>query len=75
MTKKLDRIDEIISLMRRMGLPDKYQIQMTACSNPVILKIDLNKLNDIFKFYHDPRVNNAIYTFEEISPNVIEIIE
>ena len=44
-----------------LDCPDKDKAQITSgCLNPVILQIDLNKLNDNFKFHFDPRIDNAL---------------
>lgn len=45
-------------------------------NDPVILlKIDVSRLNPIFKFHRDPRMDDAIYTHEPINPNFIEKID
>lgn len=56
-----------------LNKPDKYEKMVTSSVEPVILKIDLNKINPETKFYFDPRINNAFYTYEPIFPNAIEI--
>lgn len=55
--------------------PDTNRIKITARESPVILKIDLNKLPDTIKFYFDPRVDMAFYTFENIPPDAINVEE
>ena len=43
---------------------------------PVVsLKIDLSKINPSIKFYYDPRTEDALYTYEPIPYNAIEINE
>ena len=51
--------------------PDDNEMKITMCDSPVTLKIDLNKLPDTVKFYFDPRVSMAFYTFENIPPEAI----
>jgi len=41
----------------------------------VLLKIDLSKVNPSTKFYYDPRTENALYVYEPIPNNAIEIID
>jgi len=41
----------------------------------VLLKIDLSKINPSTKFYYDPRTEDALYVYEPIPNNAIEIIE
>ena len=41
----------------------------------VLLKIDLSKLNPTTKFYNDTRMDDALYTYEPIPNNAIEIID
>ena len=51
--------------------PEEVNINLTANVTPSILKIDLDKLPDSVRFYFDPRVENAFYTFENIPPEAI----
>jgi len=39
-----------------------------------VFEVDLTKVNETNKFYFDPRVRNALYTYEPISPNALKII-
>ena len=41
----------------------------------VLLKIDLSKINPSTKFYYDPRTEDALYVYEPIPNNAIEIID
>lgn len=41
----------------------------------ILLKIDLTKINPTIKFYHDVRMDNALYVYEPIPNNAIEIID
>lgn len=41
--------------------------------NPVILTIDVSKLHDI-EFYRDPNKYQAIYTYQNIPPNAIDLV-
>ena len=36
-----------------------------------VFKVDLNKVNETNKLYFDPRIHNALYTYEPISPQSI----
>lgn len=40
----------------------------------VLLKVDANKMTNSPKFYADPRMGNAVYTLDNISPDTIEIV-
>ena len=40
----------------------------------IIFEVDLTKVNETNKFYFDPRVRNALYTYEPISPNALKMI-
>ena len=40
-----------------------------------LLRIDVSKLNNNIKLYSDPRQNDAVYTYDCISPDAIEVID
>lgn len=63
--------DERIYLF--LNKPDYYEMNISGCSNPILLKINLEKINPELKFYFDPRMENALYTREPIWENAIEI--
>ena len=45
-----------------------------ADEGKIIFEVDLTKVNETNKFYFDPRVRNALYTYEPISPNALKMI-
>ena len=57
-----------------LNYPDKEIVACLAIAKPKILKIDLNKLPLTYTFYFDQRLNNAVFSYEQIPPEVIEII-
>lgn len=54
--------------------PSEDNIKTLVISNPVVIKINLVKLPLNYTFYHDPRLNNAVFSYEQISPEAIEVI-
>ena len=56
-----------------LNKPDKYEQMIVSSTEPIVLKIDLYKINPETKFYFDPRINNAFYTYEPIFSNAIQI--
>ena len=58
-----------------LNYPTKELIASLALVNPKILKIDLSNLPLTYTFYFDPRLNNAVFSYEQIPPEVIKIID
>ena len=54
--------------------PDSNEKLISFTKDPVVLRVDLSKINDDTKFYFDPRVNNALYTYEPIPSTAIELL-
>jgi hypothetical protein len=54
--------------------PDETEKLISVSKNPVILRIDLDKINKTTKFYFDPRIENAFYTYEPIPNSAIEML-
>ena len=64
--------DEIYLFLNK---PGKYEKMIPLCVEPIVLKINLNEINDEIKFYFDSRVNNAFYIYEPISYKAIKMEE
>lgn len=64
--------DERIYLF--LKYPTEDNIKAVSVINPVVIKINLEKLPLNYTFYHDPRLNNAVFSYEQIPPEAIEII-
>lgn len=54
---------------------DEDEIFLFGQDEPVIFKVILNKLPLNYTFYYDPRMDNALYTYEQIPPEAIEVIK
>jgi len=55
--------------------PDKTEMLISVSKNPITLRINLDKMNKTTKFYFDPRIENAFYTYEPIPNSAIEILK
>lgn len=54
--------------------PDSEKQMIVGNNDQCVLKINLNMINQTNKFYFDPRMENALYTYEPIQKEAIQII-
>lgn len=55
--------------------PDKHWIDFLGWGDPLIIRVNITKLPDTYALYVDRRADNALYTFENIPKETIEIIK
>lgn len=53
---------------------DKKDMQKFGNTRLSLVQIDVSKLNETTKFYADPRQPESIYTFDNISPGAVKLI-